>query len=112
MRTQHWDYEPPRTIPRRCNAAICVVSVLLAIGCQRSLSEQECDALLDHYTDAQIEQARPSASSRDRLELKHAAGAKAQLDPEFARCADEVSRAQFECAMAAQSADQIERCVL
>ena len=92
---------------------LCVLSVLLGTAaCQEPLSSEECQDLLTHYTEMQIEQARPSTSTRERLELKRAAQTKAQLDPEFARCSSAVSRTQFECAMQAPSADQIERCLL
>lgn len=83
-----------------------------SIGCEAPVSERECEDLLQHYTENQIEQARPSTSRRERVELKRAAQSKAQLDPEFAQCTSVVSRTQFRCAMMAQSADQIERCLL
>lgn len=82
------------------------------IGCGTPISQRECEDLLLHYTDKQIEQARPSISSRQRVELEQAAQSKAQLDPEFSRCSSAVSRTQFQCAMSAQSADQIERCLM
>ena len=87
-------------------AALCLS------GCGRSLEEPECVKLLDRYTDKVIDQARPSASTAERRELTLAARKKAELDPEFAECSNRVTRSQFECAMAADSADQIERCLL
>ncbi len=84
----------------------------LLSGCRPPLDESECIRLLDRYTDKVIDQARPSASTAEHRELMLAARKKAELDPEFAECTDRVSRSQFECAMEAQSADQIERCLL
>lgn len=81
-------------------------------GCQRPLEETECVSLLDRYTDKVIDQARPSTSTAERRDLTLAARKKAELDPAFAECSDRVSRAQFDCAMQAQSADQMERCLL
>jgi len=82
------------------------------LGCQPQLSADECRALLDHYTERQVEQARPSTNARGRIELQQEAQKKALIDPEFQRCPQVVSRAQYDCAMAAHSADQIERCLL
>lgn len=91
---------------------LLVVGASFLPACQPSLKEDECIALLDRYTEKVIEQARPSTSPAERSRLLLAARKKAELDPEFAECAERVSRRQFECAMAANSADQIERCLL
>lgn len=85
---------------------------LFLSSCQKPLEEGECLDLLDRYTDRVIEQSRPSTPRARRAELQKQARKKAQLDPEFARCARAVSRTQFECAMAAGTADQIERCLI
>lgn len=92
--------------------SVFFVPVCFLFGCGPRLEEPECVKLLDHYTDKVIDQARPSASTAERRELTLAARKKAELDPDFAECSDRVSRSQFECAMEAESADQIERCLL
>jgi hypothetical protein len=81
-------------------------------GCKKSLSEEECGALLDRYTDKVIDQARPSAKQAERSLLIVETRQKAKLDPEFSACSSRVSRAQFECAMQAGNTDQIERCLM
>jgi hypothetical protein len=81
-------------------------------GCQPHISAEECRALLDHYTERQVEQARPSTNARGRIELQQEAQKKALIDPEFERCPQVLTRIQFDCAMTAHSADQIERCLL
>lgn len=85
---------------------------LFGIACAEPLSEAECFDLLDRYTDKVVDQARPGASSAERSELQLQARQKALLDPEFSVCSAAVSRAEFECAMAANTADDIERCLL
>jgi len=86
--------------------------MLLCVSCQEPLTTAECQDLLDHYTEKQIDQARPSTGAQERVELKASAQSKAQLDADFAECPHLVSRGQFDCAMQAGSADQIERCLL
>ncbi len=97
--------------PRSPWCVVLAASFLLS-GCGRPLSEQECVELLDRYTEKVIEQARPSTSQAERSELVLEARQKAKHDPQFAECRVRVSRADFECAMRAGNADQIERCLL
>jgi hypothetical protein len=85
---------------------------LLLAACRPAITEQECLKLLDHYTDKQIDQARPSTRPAERFVLIEQARVRATSDPEFATCTTKVSRSAYECAMAAGSADAIERCLL
>jgi hypothetical protein len=82
------------------------------VGCSRAVTSEECETLLERYTDKQIDQSHPSTSSRERSKFRQLVQLKSQLDPEFAACQQRVSRSQLECAMTAESADQIERCLL
>lgn len=97
---------------RRPLAAAGLALCLSATGCGKPLSQEECGTLLDHYTEKVIDQARPKASRAERSELVFEARQKAQLDPEFSACSSRVSRNEFECAMQAVNADQIERCLM
>lgn len=81
-------------------------------GCSEPLSDDECTQLLDRYTEKVIDQARPSTSQSERSELIFETRQRAKFDPEFSKCSARVSRAEFECAMQAGNADQIERCLL
>jgi len=94
------------------HAWLLVASFLVLGSCSKSLSEDECAQLLDHYTEKVIEQARPSAKPAERAKLVAEARQKAARDPEFARCSERVGRRQFECAIASHSADDVERCLL
>jgi hypothetical protein len=82
------------------------------LGCGERLSEDECLRLLDRYTDKVIDQARPGAGQAERAEMIQEARRKAKIDPAFAECSARVSRTDFQCAMDAKDADQIERCLL
>jgi hypothetical protein len=86
--------------------------VALLVSCRPALTEGECIKLLDHYTDKQVDQARPSTRPAERSVLIDQARLRAAADPEFATCTSQVSRSAYECAMAAGSADAIERCLL
>lgn len=81
-------------------------------GCQRPLSDAECSMLLERYTEKVIDQSRPSATPGERARLVREAKSQAVLDPEFEDCVVRVSRRQYDCAMVAANADQMERCLL
>jgi len=79
-------------------------------------SAEECAALLDRYVEHRVwqfgahdEQHRPSARelARSRDEVR----ARAARDPEFALCAQRITRDEADCAMRAGSADEFERCL-
>ena len=83
-----------------------------ATGCGKPLTEDDCTALLDRYTEKVIDQARPKTKQAERSQLILKARSAAALDPEFAQCTRRVSRAKFECAMHAGNADEMERCLM
>ena len=55
---------------------------------------------------------RPGTNDAELVRLRAQAREKAAKDPAFRRCAHEVSRGRFECAMRADSADHREQCLL
>jgi hypothetical protein len=92
--------------------AVNLGTLTLAVpGCGRPLSDEECGRLLDHYTELLISSDRPKTKADERDKLKAEARAKASRDPEFLRCSDEVSRGEFDCAMATGDVDSMERCL-
>ena len=88
------------------------LSALVLSACQKPLSAEECSALLDRYTELLAGTEGRSPSAEEILRLQREARARAARSPEFARCTDEISRSQWECAMRAPTADEIEKCLL
>ena len=87
------------------------LAAVLALGlsaCSRPLDAQECNDLLDHYTDLLAKNRDPEVSGEDLLRLKKEARARAAQSREFSRCSSKVSRAEWECAMKAPSVDEAE----
>ncbi len=89
-------------------------SACLLLGCERSLSDAECEALLGHYTAELARQEAPHLSAAVIARKQKLAVDLARRSPvyEFDACADKVSRRQFRCALASHSVDEIERCLL
>ena len=92
------------------------VLLLLVLGtesaCRKPISRGECDQLLDHYVELLLKADRPEVRAEELLRLQHEARNKAAQDPAFLHCSEEVSRAQFHCAMQAKNPDRLEQCML
>lgn len=101
-------------MPRLTRAWLAIGALFGAPACNLgpALTEPECERLLEHYTDKQIDQARPSTPPGVRARLIQDALVRAATDPVFLECSRKVSRSQYECAMAAGTADAVERCLL
>ena len=89
-------------------------TAFLGAGCSKPLSEDECDRLLDHYTEHLLRSEHRQVTPEVIVAKQAEARDLARSDPhfEFYSCADEVSREQFECAILAPSIDAIERCLV
>jgi hypothetical protein len=89
---------------------------LLAVssaGCERKLHRRECEQLLDRYVELLARTRRPDASPAELLRLQLLARQRAARNPGLSDCSAHVSRRAFECAMRqAQTADELERCLL
>jgi hypothetical protein len=85
---------------------------LLLAGCQRPVTNDECDELLDRYVELLAQSDGRDAGSEEILKLQREARLRAGQSTEFARCTQEVSRTQLDCALKAPTADDVERCLL
>jgi hypothetical protein len=84
-----------------------------AMGCTPALTEQECLALSDHYTELLVGVNLPGATAEDVERIKAAAHAETRRrDPDLLDCRRRMSRRALECALHAPSVDEIERCLL
>ncbi len=95
-------------LSRLCGAVLAVS----LCGCSAPLSAPECNELLDRYTEKLVQQKNDEASSESVFRMQREARARASRDPEFAQCANKVSRRGWECAMKAPTVDEMERCLL
>lgn len=93
---------------------LSVAISLLALACQSGRTPEQCELLLDRYTELLVKQENPKVGDLELRARKEAARRLAATDPsfEFASCQARVSRRQYECAMAAPTVDTVERCLL
>jgi hypothetical protein len=87
---------------------------LLVTACGQPLSETDCYSLLDRYTELLLKSQDPKMPAHRIGELQQRAREIATNEPvyEFSACAKKVSRRNFDCAMAAPSVDEMERCLI
>lgn len=98
----------------QCSSVWSLASALLLLcACEKNLTDNECDLLLDHYTANLMRNESPDVTPAVISEKQQAARELAHRDPafEFDRCGAAVSRRQFDCAMTANDVDSIERCL-
>lgn len=91
---------------------VLTLALLTQNACKKPISRDECDQLLDHYVELLLKADRPEVRAEELLRLQHEARTKAAQDPAFSHCPEEVSRAQFHCAMQAKNPDRLEQCML
>ncbi len=84
----------------------------LCLGCGRPLTDDECMNLLTRYVELLAKSDREDTTAQQRQQMQQRAREMAHRDPEFGRCRNTVSRRDFECAMAAPSTDEFERCLM
>ena len=82
-----------------------------AVACKPKVSGSQCDVLVERYARLVVLQAYPDASA-ERISIEEQRElAEARGDDAFKNCRSEVSRAEFDCAMMAESADALEKCL-
>jgi hypothetical protein len=85
--------------------------LVLTGGCKPKVTPAQCDQLLERYASLVVTERFPDAGA-DRIREEHAREkAEARGDDAFKNCSSEVSRAEFECAMRAPTADAFEKCL-
>lgn len=91
--------------------AAAAVAAMLAPACKPKVTTSQCDQLIEHYAQAVVLERFPDAGP-DRVKTEQEREkAEARSDDSFKNCSSEVSRAEFDCAMKATTADAIEKCL-
>lgn len=88
---------------------ICV----LAAGCGKAASEEQCKALLDHLVDLEFKKAGTNAtadSQKKDLGNQKAAVAEARWPDFLEACQAKTAKDRVECALAASDLDAVAKC--
>src|SRR5258708_23457383 len=91
--------------------AAAAAGICWVFGCKRKATQTQCDLLLDRYSRLVVAEKYPDATDAVFNAERDRERAEARGDDAFKNCISEVSHAEFDCAMRAQSADALEKCL-
>jgi hypothetical protein len=83
----------------------------LASGCKPKVSRGQCDAMLERYAQLVVTERFPDASAETIKAEQVRERDEARGDDNFKNCTSEVSAREYDCAMAAKTADAFEKCL-
>jgi hypothetical protein len=94
-------------------ASLCVVALAVAsiAGCKPKATGAQCDQLLERYAQLVVTERFADAGPDQIKAEREREKSEARGDDAFKNCSSEVSQAEFDCAMRAQSADALEKCL-
>jgi len=102
-------------MPALMRAALLAVGVGAAVAtlpaCKPKITPAQCDALVDRYAQLVVTEKMPDAGAETIKTEQERERGEARGDDAFKNCTSEVSRAEFDCAMHAATADAIEKCL-
>jgi hypothetical protein len=102
---------------RRFVAALALGLLALAGGCNRRATAEECARMLDKYIEMQgnadpaMRDLSPARQELLRAEKKAQKRSEPIYRVRFEQCQREVTRSQYECAMATMNPDTWEACL-
>ena len=86
---------------------------LLAVGCGKAASEEQCKALLDHLVELEFKKAGTNAqadSQKSDLAKQKTAVAEARWGDFLEACRAKTAKDRVECALAASDLDAVAKC--
>jgi len=90
-----------------------LVAVVLAVGCSKAPSEEQCKQLLDHLVDLEFKKAG-AAGATDAMKAeiaKQKQAVAAAKSVEFVDvCVNKTAKSRIECALAATDLDAVAKC--
>ena len=91
------------------------LAALTAVGalpdCKPKVTTAQCDALVDRYAQLVVTEKHSDAGPDAIKAEQERERGEARGDDAFKNCTSEVSRAEFDCAMRAPTADALEKCL-
>jgi hypothetical protein len=92
---------------------VLVLPLMSVTGCERELTEPECEQLLDRYVELLARSRMPDASAESVEQMQSEARERVRSSPRFRDCREFFSRRDFDCAIQeAKTVDELERCLL
>ena len=97
---------------RRIQRALALlIAIGCSVGCKPKASATQCDRLLDRYAELVVKERILDASADQIKAERDREKSEARSDDAFKNCSSEVSQLEFDCAMRAATADDLEKCL-
>ena len=104
-----------RPMKRTSAFALTLIAIALFLaplgGCKKKVTAAQCETLLDRYATlvvtAKLKDAPPEKLQAEQARERE----EARNDDDFKNCTNEVSTEDYACAMAATTADAVEKCL-
>lgn len=93
------------------SALVLGAAVAALASCKPKITTAQCDALVDRYAQLVVTEKMPDAGAATIKAEQERERGEARGDDSFKNCTSEVSRAEFDCAMRAPTADALEKCL-
>ncbi len=93
------------------SCAVVMLACVAASGCSKKVSQTQCDSMIEHYAELVVRDTKKDASSADIKSEQEREKNEAKNDDAFRNCTSEIEPADYDCAMKANSADAMEKCL-
>jgi hypothetical protein len=90
---------------------LAIAVAVLATGCKKKVDASQCNQLIDRYATLVVSERHPDASADQIKSEQLRERDEARGDDNFRSCVSEVTRLEFDCAMAAKTTAAFEKCL-
>ncbi|MEO6576612.1 MAG: hypothetical protein ABIP89_22380 [Polyangiaceae bacterium] len=87
------------------------MSLFILASCKKKIAQPDCEKLIDRYATLVVTERDRDASATTIKSEQAAFRDEAKGDENFQSCESKITRAEFDCAMAASTADAFEKCL-
>lgn len=88
-----------------------LAALLLLASCKPKVAQPDCEKLIDRYATLVVTERNRDASASTIKSEQVTFREEAKGDENFQSCVTKITRAEFDCAMAASTADAFEKCL-
>lgn len=100
---------------RSCVTGLLLVASLASFGstvsCRKKVSQQQCDELLDRFSELVVKERMPDAGAETLATERVRERGEAKTDDAFKNCTSQVQVAEHACAMKAASSEALIKCL-
>ena len=90
---------------------VVLVGLVALSSCSKKVTPDQCDAILGRYAELVVRETKPDAGADVIKKEQDREKAAAASDDAFRNCTSQIEPADYDCAMKAKSADELEKCL-